>query len=363
MKALLIQGAKDLELAATDPNTFPNPDTAAPLEYHAGPDYATGYGLVDAAASVAIIDAGVVGPGRRVLEKTAFASVTPDEHLIVVPSNAPRLRVTLAWDDPEGHAWKGLTDKQLINDLDLELVGPPPNNTVVLSWTLPALTPNASTAQKPYAQDPVASSLGPADRIGVDDRNNVEQVEVPPSLLAQGGTWRVRIKSAKLQPLTSQEYSLVSDYAFVSMLGAVGPPPPPVGPPGSETPCQQLDWDRAAPGAFAFDFEGGRCGFIPLEPICRYVVNCRRVRPFRTVPGYRYFADTRAGVLPRRGAAEGRNESCRRRLEAASQALSWQPVAEEEYGLFFDVVGDDRRAERHTIDIEVSTQRAAEDPA
>ena len=98
-------GRKGPELAATYLNTFPNPDTAAPLEYHAGPDYATGYGLVDAAASVAIIDAGVVGPGRRVLE-TAFASVTPDEHLIVVPSNAPRLRVTLAWDDPEGHAWK-----------------------------------------------------------------------------------------------------------------------------------------------------------------------------------------------------------------------------------------------------------------
>lgn len=361
LKALLIQGAKDLELVLPNPNAFLNPDTGAQVEYHAGPDYATGYGLVDAAASVAIIDAGVVGPGRRVLERKAFASVAPDEHLIVVPPNAPRLRVTLAWDDPEGHAWKGLTDPQLVNDLDLELVGPPPNNTVVLPWTLPALPPNASAAQDPYQQDPVAPSLGPANRMHVDERNNVEQVEVPPSLLAEGGTWRIRVKSGKLLPGTSQEYSLVSDYAFVSSLGAVEPPPP-VGPPGSETPCRELDWDRAAPGAFAFDFEGGRCGFIPLEPICRYVVSCTVCDRFGVCPALRVSLTGvaeffRVAVRRRDGTSVAVDDSRRQ-----AKTLSWQPLAGEEYGLFFDVVGNDRRAERLTIGIEVSTQRAAGDP-
>jgi hypothetical protein len=367
LKALLIQGAEDLKAVVPYPNQglYLNPDTRRYLRYHDGPDYATGYGLVDAAASVAIIDAGVVGPGSRVLEGVASASAPLDEYFVVVPTNAPRLRVTLAWDDEPGNLSLGITESQLVNDLDLELVGP--GNAIKLPWTLPTLKPNPLAASNPSVLDTV--TITPAVMTAVDDLNNVEQVEFLPNGLANppetsipAGTYRVRVKGGKLDSDKSQEYSLASDYPFVSALGAPAPPPPPQAPPGSETPCRQLDWGRAAPGAIVFDFEGGRCGFIPLEPICRYIVDCTVCDRFGVCPAIRVSLTRvpeffRVAVRQRDGTRVAVDDSRRQ-----PKTLSWQPVAGEEYGLFFDVVGNDRRPESHTIGIEVSTQRAAQNP-
>jgi hypothetical protein len=372
LKALLIQGAKDREAVLPYPNQalYLNPDTKALIQYHKGPDYATGYGLVDAAASVAIVDAGVVGPGRRVLEGEALSSAVADEFLIVVPPNQDRLRVTLAWDDLPGDELLGFTERQLVNDLDLELERVIPLSSdpqpIKLPWTLPALNPNANAAAQPHLLDPIsATNIQAAVNTAVDDRNNVEQVEVVQDPLADTlkGTWRVRVKGAKLEPGTSQEYSLVSDYPLISTLA--GPPPsepPPsspstFGPPGSEPTtdrCQELDW-RRAPGGFSFDFEGGSCRFIPLEPVCRYVVNCSRCDRFGSCPPMRIALSAvpdffRVAVRRKDGTTVAVANASAERVTT----LSWQPLAGEEYGLFFDVVRAARRAERHTIGIEVA---------
>jgi hypothetical protein len=369
LKALLIQGAEDREavLPYTNSNLYLNPDTKALIEYHKGPDYATGYGLVDAAASVAIIDAGLTGSGRRVLEGEALSSTVPDEFLIVVPPNQTRLRVTLAWDDVPGDELQPFNAPQLVNNLDLELISPA--NETKLPWTLPALSPNPNAATMPQLLDAItAANIQAAVNTAVDDRNNVEQVEVIPAPPATvpAGTWRVRVKGAKLQPTTSQEYSLVSDYPLIATFAS--PPPPdapapgssPSGPPGSESTtdrCQELDWARSPDGG-GFAFEAEPCGFVPLEPVCRYVANCTRCERSGLCPSARIALTAvpeffRVAVRRRDGTTVAAAEASAARIKT----LSWQPVAGEEYGLFFEAVRGARPAARLAIGIEVDAAR------
>jgi subtilisin family serine protease len=340
LKAILIQGAMDL----SDVLPYANPDTGAPLQYHRGPDYATGYGLVRADASVAIIDAGIVGLNRRVIESEAFATGAPDEYLIEVPNDAQRLRVTLAWDDEPGNDLLADTEPQLKNNLDLELVSP--SAGTLLPWIVPALKPNVDAAgeHRPDLPDPIVATNVLAATTGVDDRNNVEQVEVPePS----EGTWVVRVKGGKLPVGSSQEYSLVADYAFGSILAKPAVPAPPT------NLCVELDWNRTA-GGLQFDFVNRTpCGFIPLEPICRYVVRCPICQLFGVCPEIRlaltdvpeYF---RVAVRRADGSTAAADES-----RARTRTLRWTTVAGEKLGLFFEAAQEGIPAGRQRIGVDL----------
>ena len=56
LKAVMIQTAEDLVHAAPDLHDYwDNPDTGGPVLYHEGPDYATGFGRIDAAGATRLI--------------------------------------------------------------------------------------------------------------------------------------------------------------------------------------------------------------------------------------------------------------------------------------------------------------------
>ena len=119
IKAILIQTAKDL--VGSD-------DVAETQQYYRpGPDYASGYGIVDAwAAYNAIVQ-------NTILEGQIAHGQTLTQVIEVTDSNAP-LKVTVAWNDPasQPNTCNALNCTLLINNLDLELVDP--NGDVHLPW-------------------------------------------------------------------------------------------------------------------------------------------------------------------------------------------------------------------------------------
>ena len=142
-----------------------------------GPDYSFGHGKVDGLKAV---DKIVIGEPSYVENQTTTGTV----HIydLTVPSGAERLKVTLVWSDPGG---QGIAGKDLVNDLDLELVDP--LASIELPWVLNPAVP-ADWAIK-----------------GVDRLNNVETVEIESPA---PGLWKARVTGFNI-PTGPQSYSLL----------------------------------------------------------------------------------------------------------------------------------------------------------
>jgi len=177
-KALLVQHARDVTVA---PATL-------------GPDYATGFGIVDAAATMrAILD-----PEEPQYRESWIRSTGREGRVIYfirVETNLPELAVTLAWSDPASDppTTNPSTDSLLESDLDLRLIEPDTGK----EWAPLRPTVNGTT-------------LNAATR-GDDDRNNVEKVIVPSP---RQGLWMVQV-TAKEHSLSEggQEFSLAGPIA------------------------------------------------------------------------------------------------------------------------------------------------------
>jgi subtilisin family serine protease len=200
-KALLIQTARDLiKTAAYPAREFNNPDTGAPLLFHAGPDFATGYGLVD-------VDAVTQSISDSSLWSESILVIPGEEHTwcMDVPAGAGEVKASLAWDDEPGSTITAQTTSKLVNDLDLELLAP--DGTVVRPWTLDPLPVTANPGSG--APDPItAADVVPARR-GVDRRNNVEMAHVS---LPQVGEWRIRVRAFNLPNGRAQTYSIATSH-------------------------------------------------------------------------------------------------------------------------------------------------------
>jgi len=166
MKALLIQTAQDV-------SGF---DQANP-----GPDYATGWGIVDAEAAIGLLRKGGLVQGG--LEDTGLAGAWTQP--MVVPPGQPEIHVTLAWTDPPGNP---AAEKALVNDLDLRLISP--DGTEFTPWVLAGM----------------ADPTRPAVRNGGNDSiNNVEQVSV---LSPKPGDWQVVVKADRGNMPSPQNFAV-----------------------------------------------------------------------------------------------------------------------------------------------------------
>jgi subtilisin family serine protease len=354
LKAVLIQGATDLSgvLVGNHPEANEGTPEDGDIHYATGPDYATGYGLVNASASAEIVAAGVGAGGRIVEAEISAATNVPDEYNILVPVDAQRLRVTLAWDDPPSDVELNPTDRRLLHDLDLELVSPDPVNNVFLPWVV---TPVQSVFQLPGeypgATDVINDTAISATR-QVDTLNNVEQVEVP---FPAEGVWRVRVKGSNLPFGGSQKYSLASDYAVGTFLFFSNAATVPPGAPAD--PCVEMPWSPSA-RALQFTFaRGSPCAVVPFEPICRYVVNCRFCERFGLCPEIRLTlrqvpAFFGVSVRRRDGSTAARDDS-----GDPTRSLRWRLADGEKYGLFFVPSRDARPAGAYTIEVALEELR------
>lgn len=146
-----------------------------------GPDYAYGWGLLDARAALEMIDADQ-GSGRRFVADTVSDQVV-QRYAMSLPAGGP-LKVTLAWTDPPGAAGAA---SALVNDLDLRLVAP--NGAVYYPYSLGGVRDPAA----------VASTHGP------NTVDNIEQVMIAAPL---AGEWQIEVRGGRVQG--RQDYALVS---------------------------------------------------------------------------------------------------------------------------------------------------------
>jgi hypothetical protein len=163
LRALLVHSARDLD----DTTTWYNP----------GPDYASGYGLVQINETLQSLERGDAFQGSVDHQATVSCPVN-------VPAGTAQFKVTLAWDDPPAIENANPT---LINDLDLVVTDP------------------AGTRQFPWTLDPVNPTAN-AVRTKEDHVDNLEQVQVDAPL---AGAWSVMVRGTNV-PQGSQKFSLVS---------------------------------------------------------------------------------------------------------------------------------------------------------
>jgi uncharacterized repeat protein (TIGR01451 family) len=208
-KAILAQTAVDLEGTAGPRDNF---DTGSPTQYGPGPDWASGFGLVDAQAAVQM-----VAEKRFLQDSVDFFNFTDTHPVSVVPGQT-QLKVTLAWDDLPGTPNNNAIVPQLVNDLDLLLHSP--SGQTYLPLVLPIPIPNDCDPLTPGVQvgtcfgqdDPDQDYFGPAQP-GLDRRNNIEQVVVFDPGGLEPGVWTARVTFFNVEwagyvSLTAQPYSL-----------------------------------------------------------------------------------------------------------------------------------------------------------
>jgi hypothetical protein len=213
-KALLVQTAEDVVHETADRRDIPNPDTGVPSPSFVGPDFATGYGRVDAQRTMRLIDAH--GDGRRRWTERSLEHGTVHVYRVPVRTGVGgALRVTLTWDDAPGSLYLGVHEPQLVNDLDIVVIDP--EGTAHFPWVLEPL-PWGGDESLATGLDPIVpADLVPARRCSgprywveetasCEDRlNNVEQVLIDAPV---EGWYEVRVAGTDV-PEGPQVYSLV----------------------------------------------------------------------------------------------------------------------------------------------------------
>ncbi len=183
IKTLLIAGARD---QVGDP-TIDLP----------GPDYAYGFGLVDAQASVDLIRADA-GTGSHIL--TANVANGQSVEIPLAITTGGKFRAVLAWADPEvllppaTDTTDPLATKTLVNDLDLKIVDAGGNTTL------------------PYVLDKDHPTV--AATRGVNSVDNTEVVEIANA--TQGSSFKAVITGKSVPVSAPQTYVFVTTTATQS---------------------------------------------------------------------------------------------------------------------------------------------------
>lgn len=158
-----------------------------------GPDYVYGWGLLDGQAAAMVIHDHFLTPDRYALVAGVLQNSETNEYTISWDGISP-LSATLVWTDPPPPAALiealeeelNATNRMLIHDLDLRIVGP--DDAVYEPWVLdPAQPTNNATA-------------------GDNVLDNVERVDALPTL---PGDYRVRITHKDDLTSATQPYGLV----------------------------------------------------------------------------------------------------------------------------------------------------------
>ena len=158
----------------------------------AGPDFMFGWGLIDAAKGVEIIDAAKTN--AAVFRELTLSQGATFEYEFEYNGAQP-LVATIAWTDPAGTV-STLPDsdvKKLINDLDLRLINTDTNEvnhpwSLVRNWAIP----------------PTSNQI--ADRKVDNDRDNIEKIE-PQNAIA--GNYKVVITHKGTLQSGAQNYTLI----------------------------------------------------------------------------------------------------------------------------------------------------------
>jgi hypothetical protein len=229
LRAILIQTAQDIDWVNNPPAGAANPTRMSvdgPVSFFPGPDFTSGWGLVNAQAGVAAIQAQQIIEGE--VDQGDVINIP-----FTMPANG-QVRVTLAWDDTAASAAIPATTSHLVNDLDLVLIDPAGNTIYPFSLNQQIVDPaNPANVIPPANQVPgtdiqvnllIIPQLDgagngvavdyPAQNIpvaaapmGRDHLNNVEQVVAA----GQVGNWVAQVSGFNI-PSGPQRFSLIGPW-------------------------------------------------------------------------------------------------------------------------------------------------------
>lgn len=242
-KALLIHSAIDMQGCSNRNVDIANlknqPKTCTP--YTRGPDFATGWGRVNAKGALALIDKYDVNTGMfaNFREFTAYEGVEKQKSWnIFVREGRLNLRTSLVWDDVPGDPVQAnFTNLKLVNDLDMYLISP--SGKVFYPWRLnklPIINLYGQLILSPldkwqkitfddanapaYRDCKGEESTALVDDECFDRMNNVEVVDVENP---EPGLWQVVAKGFKVETGNSldgkaQIASIVSDFELMDKM-------------------------------------------------------------------------------------------------------------------------------------------------
>jgi Subtilase family len=222
IKAILIQTATDLVHEESAANALKKPRNldVGSVEgkesyafYGPGPDFSTGWGLVNAKAATDFVKA------RRYSEHIALSEGETRRYRFLVSDSSP-LRVTAAWDDApaaplqvnRSNPPSAQAARRLVNDLDIYLIDP--NGNPHYPWRLQPFLDNPFTSSS--GDDPIslqklrdtratraAASSTVMAEANFDHLNNVERIDVD---APTSGSWTLVVVGRKIAK--QQDFSL-----------------------------------------------------------------------------------------------------------------------------------------------------------
>lgn len=145
--------------------------------YTSGPDFATGFGNMNAIKAIHLINDNNIFSGKISNDSTQYFAIN-------IPPNISRLKVTLTWNDTTATAF---APKALVNDLDLEILSS--SNKIWQPWVLSSF--------------PAADSLTALPQRKRDSLNNVEQVTIENPI---AGIYRLKISGYDIATPNQQYY-------------------------------------------------------------------------------------------------------------------------------------------------------------
>ncbi len=152
-----------------------------------GPDYDTGYGMIDVKASVDVINS--LSTKKPLIVTDTITNSQTKEYSFKVPQSG-KFKATISWVDPEGNP---SANGALVNDLDIYLVD------------------NSGKRYYPWTLNPqIPSDLAKKDRENHID--NIEQIEIDN---LKSGNYKLVVKASRVIS-SYQEYAIASNISVSS---------------------------------------------------------------------------------------------------------------------------------------------------
>lgn len=341
LRGVMIHTARDQQAASP---WLSNEDGA--VQPGEGPDFVTGWGLIDAQAAVNVV------ANRQLLEDKTPETCHVTRYVFRVPPGATGpVRVTLGWDDPASDSASPISDPKLLNDLDLELIDPAGTrhrpwqlNQQILDLAGGPLANELQTCGTPIQVQrqfmPVANPLyvGPGNSGNVNDTippppagmpfavrgndhlNNVEVVDAP----AMEGIWQAKVTGFKIAQ-APQSYSLIGNTfekfvfhpisvcALYPSLCAILRMRPNICKKFPKACAHEISFTK--PGRIRLIFADPKLKMVlPIDLMCRFAVDCpaanvgggrRELKLQAAGASLRAAVYTAAGQLVKRDAAAG----------------------------------------------------------
>ena len=214
LKGLFIHTADDVTQDSYDFYMLDNPDTAdTSNQYHEGPDYVTGYGMLNIRKAIQHMTAlSDEDNNTHYIIENKLTQSNVHQYTINLDQIEPftTFKATLVWDDAPSSSLPHVTEPKLVNNLSLLVQSPDQRFHQPWSMDLPYDIYDPSIGL-PTAIEPEPITINPARRNQPNDRDNVEQVEVKLSL-SSPGEWTIYVSDSGMgdtSTFQNQSYSLI----------------------------------------------------------------------------------------------------------------------------------------------------------